>query len=277
MTQSSISIGFNARLFPANWRPARLEVAFAQHVGFDCLSFRGREDGQFERYFDDTPETIGSYLRQANLQAVMEIVIRVDPYGRTEHGLTPEQIFELNLPAISALGITHVHMHFSRATKYDPLKVQQAEQHLIELLTQTVQRAQYYGVTLGFEHNATGPGLFSSFAACQQALAHVDDLQFVWDLNHTSLAEQPLYLAISDRIMLLHVSDTPLPDLNHHQPLGRGSLNLQELFAQLHTARFSGPAILEIGGQPFSGGFGQDTDQTLTDSLHYLRQLLNQP
>ena len=35
---------------------------------------------------------------------------------------------------------------------------------------------------------------------------------------------------------------------------------------------FRGPAILEIGGAPWSGGFGQDTDAALIDSNWRLRQ-----
>ena len=60
-------------------------------------------------------------------------------------------------------------------------------------------------------------------------LEAVPGLHLVWDVNHTvPELVQPL-LALAPRFSLVHVSDTPLPDTNHHLPLGRGSVDLTPL------------------------------------------------
>jgi hypothetical protein len=74
------------------------------------------------------------------------------------------------------------------------------------------------------------------------------------------------FLALRERMTLLHVSDTPLPQTNHHLPLGRGNVDL----APVRTFE-DVPLILEIGGLPHSGGPGLDTDEALLDSLDRLR------
>ena len=66
---------------------------------------------------------------------------------------------------------------------------------------------------------------------------------------------------------LVHVSDTPLPETNHHLPLGRGSVDVAVV------SGLDVPLILEIGGLPVSGGPGLDTDDVLLDSR---RRLLSQ-
>lgn len=65
---------------------------------------------------------------------------------------------------------------------------------------------------------------------------------------------------------LLHVADTPLPAVNYHLPLGMGSVDLPAYCAALLAGEYRGPAILEIGGLPQSGGYGRDTDDALIDS-----------
>jgi hypothetical protein len=62
------------------------------------------------------------------------------------------------------------------------------------------------------------------------------------------------------------VSDTPLPETNHHLPLGRGTVDFSVL-EQIEDV----PFILEIGGLPHSGGPGLDTNEALLDSLARLR------
>jgi hypothetical protein len=42
---------------------------------------------------------------------------------------------------------------------------------------------------------------------------------------------------------------------------------------ELFNGGFHGPAILEIGGLPKSGGYGRDTDQALADSLQRLHEI----
>jgi sugar phosphate isomerase/epimerase len=73
---------------------------------------------------------------------------------------------------------------------------------------------------------------------------------------------------------MLHVADTRLPEVNEHLPLGLGTAPLAEYLAVLAAAHFAGPAILEIGGLPKSGGYGRDTDEALVDSRKRLAALL---
>jgi sugar phosphate isomerase/epimerase len=69
---------------------------------------------------------------------------------------------------------------------------------------------------------------------------------------------------------VVHVSDSPLPALNAHYPVGEGSIDVPALLAAVADRGFRGPAILEIGGHPMHGGFGRDTDQALRTSLRRL-------
>ncbi len=78
-------------------------------------------------------------------------------------------------------------------------------------------------------------------------------------------------MALIPRMSMLHVADTPLPEVNHHLPLGEGSVDLADYCRALRQGGFAGPAILEIGGLPKSGGFGRDTDAALVASLRHLR------
>jgi sugar phosphate isomerase/epimerase len=68
-------------------------------------------------------------------------------------------------------------------------------------------------------------------------------------------------------MIALHIADTPLPAVNQHLPLGLGKIDFADTFAALLTRGFRGPATLEIGGLPHSGGYGRDTDEALIDSL----------
>jgi hypothetical protein len=45
-----------------------------------------------------------------------------------------------------------------------------------------------------------------------------------------------------------------------------GSVRFDAYFGAVLARGYRGPAILEIGGIPKSGGFGRDTDDALTDS-----------
>ena len=76
---------------------------------------------------------------------------------------------------------------------------------------------------------------------------------------HASRRPRRLHPGSPSRLSLVHVSDTPLPETNHHLPLGRGSVD----FAVLRGLDV--PLILEIGGLPISGGYGLDTDEALLD------------
>jgi sugar phosphate isomerase/epimerase len=97
-------------------------------------------------------------------------------------------------------------------------------------------------------------------------LAGVPGLGLVWDLNHTHPASFGDYLALAPWMSMLHISDTPLPQTNHHLPLGQGTIDFAHYTHELLARGFRGRAILEIGGLPKSGGFGRDTDAALIDS-----------
>ena len=73
---------------------------------------------------------------------------------------------------------------------------------------------------------------------------------------------------------MLHVADTPLPATNHHLPLGLGTIDFVDTFRELRARAFVGPAILEIGGLPLSGGYGRDTDEALIASRQFLAEAI---
>jgi sugar phosphate isomerase/epimerase len=265
-----IRAGMNARLFAINWRPARDEIAFAARAGFGAIQFNGREAGIDAAYLGDEPAVVGAMLREAALEPVMEIVVRVGEYGRTEAGNTPLDVLRTNLPGILALGCTRVHLHLARTGP-----VPDAALRRIEAETAAAMRA---GIALadgrfqlGIEHNEPDIPLFADFGAIATLLDAVPDLGFVWDCNHTPTADLAQWLTLAERIQLVHVSDTPQPELNHHLPLGEGTIAFGAVFAELRNRGVGCPAILEIGGTPKSGGFGRDNDAALVRSLAVLR------
>jgi sugar phosphate isomerase/epimerase len=92
----------------------------------------------------------------------------------------------------------------------------------------------------------------------------------VWDLNHTTPEQLDDYLAVTPHMSMLHVADTPLPETNYHLPLGLGTIDFTRYIRELVVRGFRGPAILEIGGLPKSGGYGRDTDEALISSRDVL-------
>ena len=276
MTRShrSIQLGMNARLFPINWRPARQEVAFAQAAGFRAVQFHGREGGVAAEHLGDPPELVAAALRAAGVTPVMEIVVRLRADGRTAAGSTPLAMLEANLPAIIALGCERVHWHLAPAEPMAAHTLRAIEIGVVPALAAAVALAEAHGFRFGLEHNEPDIPLFATAAACAQALDAVPGLGFVWDLNHTTPDQLDAFLALAPRMSLVHVSDTPLPEVNHHLPIGMGAIDFSAYFAELDARGYAGPAILEIGGIPKSGGFGRDTDAALRDSLVRLTALL---
>jgi L-ribulose-5-phosphate 3-epimerase len=266
MTNMSIQVGMNARLFPNNWRPVREEIAFAHEHGFACLQLPGTERGLDAERLGDSIEEVGALLRASGVGAVMEMLIRIGPDGRTDAGATPLDVLRANLPAIIALGCNPVHWHLGRAEKYDAGAVRQIEATMVAQCAAALDLARTHGFRFGLEHNMPGPGLFAAVDVCAAALAALPELGLVWDINHTLGDQQTEFLELTPRISMLHISDTPLPNLNYHLPLGQGNLDLVAICRALLDGGFRGYAILEIGGQRFSGGFGQDTDAALIDS-----------
>jgi sugar phosphate isomerase/epimerase len=256
----------NARLFPNNWRPLRHEIAFAHEHGFECLQLPGLMRGLDAEHLGDSIATVGELLSASGVGTVMEMVVRVGPDGRTAEGATPLDVLHANLPAIIALGCNPVHWHLVPAAPMSAIELAAIEESLTPQLAAAVAIAADQDVRFGLEHNEPGIPLFATIERCITTLEQVPDLGLVWDLNHTLLEQLNAYLALTPRISMLHVSDTPLPETNHHLPLGRGSIDFATYTSQLIRRGFRGRTILEIGGLPKSGGFGQDTDTALIDS-----------
>ena len=130
---------------------------------------------------------------------------------------------------------------------------------------EALEIARTAGLTFGVEHNAAGHRLLVDPASVHALLDAVPGLHFVWDLNHSRAEDVAQFERLRDRLSLVHVSDTPLPETNHHLPLGRGSVDFN-VVRDLDV-----PLILEVGGLPISGGPGLDTDDVLLESLARLR------
>jgi L-ribulose-5-phosphate 3-epimerase len=270
-----ILLGMNARLFPSNWRPLGDEIAFAAQAGFASLQVNGREQGIDAEYLGEAPEAAGAALRAARIAPVMEIVVRLLPGGQTATGLTPLDVLYANLPAVMALGCVCVHWHLAPATRMSYTELRELERGVIPQLAEAVTIAGQHGFRFGLEHNEPAIPLFAEPGACAAALAEVPGLGLVWDLNHTAPEQLEGYLALAPSMSMLHVSDTSLPETNYHLPVGQGSVDFAAYFGALRAARFAGPAILEIGGLPKSGGYGRDTDEALRESLLRLSDLIS--
>ncbi len=273
--EPSIRLGMNGRFFANNWRPAADEIAFAHQVGFQAIQFAVRDEGLSPAKLGDSFAATAARLVDANLTAVMEIVAVVGLNGKNRQGQTPIDILQANLPAIHALGIYAAHWHFVPAEKMTVSETRQLEERLRSGLMAGVALVEHANVRLGIEHNEPDFLLFGRPEACAAALDAAPGLHFVWDLNHTKPDALADFLALAPRMSMLHVSDTPLPAVNHHLPVGQGTIDFAHYFTELQERGFHGPAILEIGGQPKSGGFGRDTDAALTDSFQRLNAILS--
>ncbi len=275
---SKIAIGPNARLFPKNWRPIREEIAFAKKHGFKSIQISVKAENASEKWFDDSFEQVSQILKAADITAVMEIRLFLNKDGLTSAGNSPLDILKTNLPAIIALPVKYVHWHW--APDYDLHKesdeiMARLEQNLVPQLKEAVELAKTHDFIFAFEHNEAAMRLHASAKSCLKTLKQVAGLKFVWDLNHSSAMELNEFKELIPYMSVLHVSDTPLPEINHHLPLGLGNIDFDKYFQALKDANFAGPAILEIGGLPKSGGFGKDTDEALIGSLARLEHILN--
>jgi sugar phosphate isomerase/epimerase len=270
MSKHLIQIGINGRFFPSNWRPARDEIAFAQKHNFYAIQFPGKEEGLAAEHLGDELAQIRDLLAEASIDAVMEIVVRIDARGRTKSGKTPLEVLQANLPAITTLPCHRVHWHLALSEWPGEPAVRRLEEALAPQFAAAVDLAQEQGFTFGLEHNEPALVLFGNPVSCRAILEATPGLAFVWDLNHTTPADLPAYLDLTPRMSLLHVADTPLPEVNHHLPLGLGNLDFAVYLRALVQRGFAGPAILEIGGLPKSGGYGRDTDEALVASRRQL-------
>ena len=266
MSTLPLRIGINGRFFPNNWRPALQEIAFARTNGFLALEFLGPEEGLGEAHLGAPPLVVGEALRESGVTPTLEMVVRVDGSGRTALGATPLEVLQANLPAINALRVPYVHWHLAPRIPMSDPEIHVLEGVLVPHLAQAVDLAHAHGFRFSLEPNEPDLQLFSTPGACAAALEAVPNLGLVWDLNHTTPAHLAGFKKLIPRMTSLHVSDTPLPEVNHHLPLGLGTVDFTSYCRELLREGFEGPAILEIGGLPKSGGFGRDTDDALRDS-----------
>ena len=271
MTKPQILIGMNARLFPQNWRPVREEITFAHQHGFQAIQLPGPEQGLDAERLGNALADVACWLQEAGLQAVMEMAVTVDVRGRTAHNCTPLDVLRANLPAITTLNINPVHWHLVLPRTTSPAEIAEFEINIRETLAEGVAIAQQHDFQFGLEHNGTDIPPFNRPESCRQVIAAVPGLGFVWDFNHFVADELDVYQPLVPRMQMLHISDAPAGETNHHLPLGQGDIDAAAYCRALHKGGFSGPAILEIGGTKKSGGFGKDTDEALLDSARRLR------
>lgn len=269
--QNSIQIGINARLFPGNWRPVREEIHFCANNHFTSIQLPGKEEGLNASHLGDEIPLVQQALATAEITAVMEILIRVDERGYTEAGHTPLEVLVANLPAIVGLKCSCVHIHFVPQAHLTPAQLSALEIGVFSTLETAAGLGKEWGFRFGIEHNERSVGLFSTPASCARLLNALPHLSFVWDINHTHPDDYADFAALLPRVSMLHIGDTRLPETNEHLPLGMGTIDFAHFGQTLSAHHFHGPAILEIGGLPKSGGYGRDIDEALIDSQQRLQ------
>jgi L-ribulose-5-phosphate 3-epimerase len=244
---------FFGRLTGGNWRPPAQELAFAASAGFDTVQIRSDRPGEIDEELGIGATELGRLFDDHGLEPVLEMLVRHDG----DPG-TIARALRANLPAIEAIGFLRVHVH--------PVGPTEAAPQLAADFAEALGVAEEAGLVFAVEHNAPGHRLLVEPNDIEALLDAVPALGFVWDVNHTGVDDVQRFLSLRERITLVHVSDTPLPETNHHLPLGRGNVD----FDPVRTFE-DVPLILEIGGLPHSGGPGLDTDDALRESLSRLR------
>ncbi len=270
-SRDGIGLGFGARRRSNAFLPALSEIEFAWRERFSVVQFYGQEFGLEEVQLGASLDEVSTALTERDIAAVMEMVIRVDGKGLTDAGQSPYQVLMANLPAITALPCVHVHWHlvptFARAD------YSEFESSLLDEFLKAVKLAGEHGFKFGFEHNEPDLGLFASPESVAAMLDKVNGLGLVWDLNHTPQNQWVDYLQFVPRMSMLHISDTPLPELNYHLPIGEGSIVFSLLMNEVWDRGFRGFGILEVGGLPKSGGYGKDTNEALRESRYQLLKM----
>jgi sugar phosphate isomerase/epimerase len=244
------------RFFPLNWRPPVDEIRFAAEHGFDAIQIRSDRAGEIGDDLRADPRVVGVSFAASGVEPVLEMLV----FHHGEPG-TIARALRANLPAIEQIGFRRVHVH--------PVGPDGAAPLLADDFGEALEIARTAGLSFGVEHNAVGHRLLIDPASVRELLDAVPGLHFVWDLNHTRAEDVASLQLLRDRLSLVHVSDTPLPETNHHLPLGRGSVDFS-VVRDLDV-----PLILEVGGLPASGGPGLDTDEVLLDSLARLRAVVS--
>jgi L-ribulose-5-phosphate 3-epimerase len=274
-TSPNSQLGFQARLFDKK-TTACDEIRFASKNNFDAIQFRGPEQGLDRQYLGDELAVVADTLYQAAVSPTLELLIGLEENGHTPSGLSPIDVMNANLAAIKTLSIRHVHWHLypMAFANMNAATARPLEQAVVPAINKAVSLSQEHGFVFGIENNSPEALLFTDPAACQEILNQVPGLKLVWDLNHTRPQDLAGFQKLAPHIGLLHVSDTRLPSTNDHLPLGLGNIDFTAYLKTLHHSGYSGPAILEIGGLPQSGGFGRDTDAALSASRHQLQSVL---
>jgi L-ribulose-5-phosphate 3-epimerase len=240
--------GMLGRFFPLNWRPPEQEIRFAAEHGFAALQIRSDRAGTIAETLQADTREVGAAFAASGVEPVLEMLVFHDGRPRTI-----ERALRANLRAIDHIGFQRVHVH--------PVGPADAAPRLADDFGAALEVALGAGITFGAEHNAAGHRLLVEPEDVHELFDTVPGLHFVWDLNHTSAEHVAEFARLRDRLSLVHVSDTPLPETNHHLPLGRGNVDYS-VVRDLDV-----PVILEVGGLPISGGPGLDTDDVLIDSL----------
>lgn len=269
-----LDIGINGRFFSKSWRPATEEIAFCHQNGFAALQFNGPEGGLTHKHLGAELAEVTAVLARTGVTAVMELNIAIGSNGQTLAERTPLDVLHANLPAIQALKCTAVHWHLIPNWPLSDQKCRALEQALIPQLAEATKLGDEYGFRFGIEHNEPKVRLCATPEACHNLLRQVPRLGFVWDFNHTPPEHFADYATLAPYLTLLHIADTPLPTLNHHLPIGQGTLDFQPFLQTIADAHFEGIGILEIGGLPASGGYGRDDDDTLRQSRDLLQAWL---
>lgn len=250
---------FFGRRTGGNWRPPGDELRFAASAGFDTVQIRSDRAGEIADELGIDPAALGALFDEHGLEPVLEMLVRHDG----ERG-TLARALRANLPAIEAIGVLRVHVHPVGPAESAPL--------LRDDVAEALDVAGSAELIFGVEHNAPGHRLLVEPDEVEALLDAVPGLGLVWDLNHTRAEDTQRFLALRERFTLVHASDTPLPETNHHLPLGRGNVDFSALRGIDDV-----PVVLEVGGLPISGGPGFDTDEVLLDSLARLRALSQVP
>jgi sugar phosphate isomerase/epimerase len=245
---------FFGRLTGGNWRPPEQELRFASASGFDTLQIRSDHAGEIEHELGIGASELGALFDDLGVEPVLEMLVR----HHGERG-TLARALRANLPAIEAIGVLRVHIH--------PVGPSEAAAFLRDDFVEALEVAEAASLILGVEHNAPGHRLLVEPGDVEALLDALPALGFVCDLNHTRPEHVARFLALRERFTLVHASDTPLPETNHHLPIGRGTVDFSVLRGIDDV-----PVVLEVGGLPISGGPGLDTDDVLLDSQARLRQ-----
>lgn len=166
----------------------------------------------------------------------MEILVQLQKDGRTASGQTPLKVLEANLPAIQKLSCRQVHWHL--VLEPAPKETSQLEQALLPDFKAATKLGLQHGFTFAFEHNEPALNFFAAPKCCKAILEAVPGLGFVWGLNHTVSEDLASFRVLASRISLLHVADTPLPEVSYHLPLGLGTVDFTDYARPLLQADF---------------------------------------